>query len=729
VRSAIILAALLTSTPCWAADYLVRDQAEYQRASGKLRPGDTIRLANGTWRDFRILFEGKGTAAEPIRLVAETNGKVIISGASDLRLAGEHLIVSGLVFRDGHAPGDELIAFRKDSKNYARNSRLTEIVIDGFNQADRRTEDIWVAIYGADNRVDHSYFANKGNAGVTLAVIRPKGQPQENRHRIDSNHFGPRPPLGANGGETMRIGTSDESLGASRTVVENNLFDNCDGEVEIISIKSGGNIVRGNTILASQGSIVLRHGNGNFIERNVILGKGKANTGGIRVINRDQIVRGNYVEGTRGTSFLSAIAVMNGVPNSAINRYHQVANARIERNSFIDVARLTFGAGADAERTAPPVASSFTNNLIASDKDVVRVDTDIGGIAMSGNVATGPVPATMAGVERRDVTLTRAANGLLYPQGLEAGAPRDLKVLSAAEVGPSWYKRDIAAQGFGGGKATLVPAGQLQGAVAASARGDTLRIAAGVHRVSEPLVIRHPLTIAGHGEAIIRFASPTLFQLEEGGSIRLEGLSLSGADAPKSAGNALIRTAPHSTIANYAIELSRVSVDGMDASPGFDVVATTAGTMGDHISIEASSFSNVSGEVVAAAAETEKKGTYGAERIGIVNSTFRNVASIADVLRGGTDESTFGPSFALTGSEIAGGGSPILTLSGVQDIRIKKNRFTRTGEIRIDHSVGGPIVRIEGNQFLATPAPKLARLYPQGSPQVVMKDNVMREAQ
>jgi poly(beta-D-mannuronate) lyase len=723
----MILAALLTATPCWAADYLVHDQAEYQRASSKLRPGDTIRLANGTWRDFRILFDAKGTAAEPIRLMAETNGKVIISGASDLRLAGEHLIVSGLVFKDGHAPGDELIAFRRDSKNYARDSRLTEIVIDGFNQADRRTDDIWVAIYGTDNRVDHSYFANKGNAGVTLAVIRPKGQPQENRHRIDSNHFGPRPPLGSNGGETLRIGTSDESLGDSKTVIENNLFDNCDGEVEIISIKSGHNIVRGNTILASQGSIVLRHGNGNLVERNVILGKGKAHTGGIRVINRDQVIRGNYIEGTRGTSFLSAIAVMNGVPNSAINRYHQVSNAWIEGNSFINVARLTFGAGADAERTAPPISSSFTNNLIASEKDVIEADADVSGIAMSGNVATGP--AKLAGVTHREMMLTRTANGLLYPEGVEVGAPRDLKVLSAAEVGPSWYKRDVALQGFAGGKTTAVPVDELRKAIDASSGGDKLQLAVGVHRISEPLVIRHPLTIAGQRATDVRFTSPTLFRLEEGGSIRLEGLSISGADAPRSAGNALIRTAPQSTIANYAIELRGISVDGLNGAPSFDVIATTPATMGDHVSIENSSFSNVSGSVVAAAAETSKKGTYGAERIVIANSTFRNVARIADVLRGGTDESTFGPSFTLSESDIAGGGSPILTLSGVQDIRIEKNRFERSGEIRIDHSVGAPLVRIEGNEFLATPAPKLAKLYPQGSPQVVMKDNVMGEAQ
>src|SRR2546427_4317060 len=41
-----------------------------------------------------------------------------------------------------------------------------------------------------------------------------------NEHRIDHNHFGPRPPLGENGGETMRIGYSYQSMKTSRTLVE-----------------------------------------------------------------------------------------------------------------------------------------------------------------------------------------------------------------------------------------------------------------------------------------------------------------------------------------------------------------------------------------------------------------------------------------------------------------------------------------------------------------------------
>jgi poly(beta-D-mannuronate) lyase len=39
---------------------------------------------------------------------------------------------------------------------------------------------------------------------------------------------------------------------------------------------------------------------------------------------------------------------MNGVPNSPLNRYNQVLDARIENNVFVDVKQVVFGAGADA---------------------------------------------------------------------------------------------------------------------------------------------------------------------------------------------------------------------------------------------------------------------------------------------------------------------------------------------------------------------------------------------
>lgn len=709
---ALITCVLLAPAPALAADHLVRDPAAYAAAVKKAAPGDRILLADGEWRDFQIVFTGQGTQAKPITLAAQTPGKVILSGQSNLRIGGAHLVVSGLVFRNGSSPTRELIAFRRDSKTPARNVRLTEIVVDNFTNPDRRAEDIWVAIYGVDNRVDHSWFAGKGNAGVTLAVIRPKGQPDANRARIDHNYFGPRPPLGSNGGETIRIGTSDESLSDSNSVIERNWFEKCDGEVEIVSIKSGANIIRGNMIVESQGAIVLRHGNGNLVERNVFLGKGKPSTGGIRVINRDQIVRDNYLEGVTGTSFLSAIAVMNGVPNSVINRYHQVANARIERNSIIEAARVTFGAGADAERSAPPINSWFERNLIANadGKDIVRFEGAVTGIALAGNV-------------KQAVKLERAANGLLYPadRALEVGAPRDLVVLKRGEAGPVWYPKDAPAAAAGREIAVPASEGALAKAVAATSSGDTVRIAAGTHRVTAPIAVAHPLTIAGPREAVIESATPTLFQLLPGGSIVLRGATLSGAASPTAAGNALVRAPLSVSTLNYSVRLEDVAVRDL-TTPSYDVFAATPATFADTVEIRGSSFAKVSGAVVAAAAETGAKGLYSAERIEIADSSFADVATVANLARLGTDESTFGPRFTMTGNSVSGGGA--VRLSGVQWVEIARNRFVNAAGIEVANSVGAPVVRIAENRFAATPEPRVTNLYKQGKPDVTVAGNI-----
>lgn len=710
---ALITYVLLAPVPALAADHLVRDPAAYAAAVKKAAPGDRILLADGEWRDFQIVFTGQGTQAKPITLAAQTPGKVILSGQSNLRIGGAHLVVSGLVFRNGWSPTRELIAFRRDSKTPARNARLTEIVVDNFTNPDRRAEDIWVAIYGADNRVDHSWFAGKGNAGVTLAVIRPKGQPQANRARIDHNYFGPRPPLGSNGGETIRVGTSDESLSESNSVIERNWFEKCDGEVEIVSIKSGANIIRGNMFLESQGAVVLRHGNGNLVERNVFLGKGKPSTGGIRVINRDQIVRDNYLEGVTGTSFLSAIAVMNGVPNSVINRYHQVADARIERNSIIEAARITFGAGADAERSAPPINSWFERNLIANTdgKDIVRFEGAVTGIALAGNA-------------KQAVKLERAANGLLYPADpalAGVGAPRDLVVLKRGEAGPAWYPKDAPATAAGREIAVPASEGALAKAVAAASAGDTVRIAAGTHRVTAPIAVAHSLTVSGPREAVIESVASTLFQLLPGGSIVLRGATLSGAASPTVAGNALVRAPQSVSTLNYSVTLENVAVRDLTA-PGYDVIATTPATFADTVEIRRSSFATISGAVVAAAAETGSKGLYSAERVEIADNRFADVATIADVARLGTDESTFGPRFILTGNSVSGGGA--VRLSGAQWVEIARNRFANATGIEVANSVGAPVVRIADNRFAATPEPRVTNLYKQGKPDVTLTGNI-----
>lgn len=730
VAAGLAFVLLVSAGTASAEQFLVKDAAQLQSLAARAKPGDVLLLANGQWRDAQLLFRARGTASAPVTLRAQDPGKVVLTGRSSLRLAGEHLVVSGLVFRDGWSPTGEVIAFRGPDGEVANDSRVTEVVIDRFNNPVRSESDHWVALYGRRNRFDHSHVAGKGNQGATLVVIRNAASGLDNHHRIDHNYFGPRPPLGSNGGETIRIGTSADSLSDSFTVVENNYFDRCDGEVEIVSVKSGANIIRGNVFYRSAGAVVLRHGNGNLVERNVFLGGGKPNTGGVRIINRDQTVRDNYMEGLRGVGFTSAISVMNGVPDSPINRYHQVVGARIARNSIIDSWPVHLNAGADAERSAAPMDVRFTANLIVSPpgRRVFRVDGDVSGISFAGDLQSpARDQAAPAGVGSRSVPLERAENGLLYPAAtVEVGAPRDLKPIAKTQAGPSWYPKAEPGVPFDSGRVLKIsPGDDLAAAARAAAPGDRLSLEPGHYTVGETVVVDKPLTFAGPaglGAAEITFSRPTLFQIEDGGSLKLSKLSISGREAPDVVGNAVVRTPAAGLIEAYALLIEETRISDLRVNASFNVLASTKGGYAREILIRDSVFEDISGVVLKLDAEADDLGLYNAEEVSIRNTRFRNIGGEAVALyRGGTDESTFGPRFELRASELVnvGRGSrnrsgASVRLHGVQHTEVHDVRLVNSAPLSITHTVGEPLTAVSSLTLVGTPAPELKELVAKG---------------
>ena len=70
----------------------------FARAVADAAPGQTLVLADGVYHDVKWGFSAKGESDKPIVLQAQTPGKVFIVGRSELTVAGEHLVVSGLVF-------------------------------------------------------------------------------------------------------------------------------------------------------------------------------------------------------------------------------------------------------------------------------------------------------------------------------------------------------------------------------------------------------------------------------------------------------------------------------------------------------------------------------------------------------------------------------------------------------------------------------------------------------
>lgn len=743
------------SVATWASETLVSSQKQYKKVSKKAQAGDTIILKDGVWEDFSILFEGKGLPNKPITLRAQTKGKVILTGQSNLRIAGQYLVVSGLVFKDGYSPANEVISFRKNMNNMAYHSRVTEVVIDNFNKRQKFDGDYWVTLYGKYNRFDHNHLVGKKNKGVTLAVRLDSESSQENYHKIDHNYFGPRPVFGSNGGETLRIGTSKYSLTQSYVTVENNYFDRCNGEVEVISNKSGGNIFRNNVFFESRGTMTMRHGNGNLIENNVFFGNGKDHTGGIRVINAGQTVRNNYMSDLTGYRFGGALVVMNGSFNPPINRYHQVKEAVIEHNTIINSSHIQLAAGADEERDAPPVDSVMKNNLFYSStpQNIFTSFDDISGIDFLENVLVNITQAPYKdGFTTSETSMEKAANGLLYPTDkalAKIGVSRSLMPVSVNEVGVSWYPKPGPEVIFDRNPLHSIKAGdkKLINKLSNGSSGDVFELSAGDYQFSTPITLDRAITIQAAPDAQnkvnITFTSSTLFELGEGGSLKLKGLNISGKKSKIEEGNldkpgwhSVVRT-KESLLGNYHLVLENCLVSDLNTSESFNFLAIHNFTIADNIWVKNSQFRDVSGHVFPLNKEIQDKGVYNAEYITVIDSVFENIGGeVMDVYRGGKDESTFGPHVKISGSTFKNVGisknvgalktkvpGTSLTLHGVQVTHILNNHFIGSGPININHTVGEPATQIINNIFEKTPQPTVKELVSTLKNTAQIKDN------
>jgi poly(beta-D-mannuronate) lyase len=322
-----------------------------------------------------------------------------LTGKSSLEIDGEHLVVSGLCFRGASSAKDGV-------KILGRGCRLTDTAIVDCDYK------FYVHMFGVSNRLDHCFLAGKTSDSPTLQV---ETEVQPNHHQIDHNHFGHRPPLGRNGGETIRVGYSHQSMLESGTRVERNLFERCDGELEIVSNKSCGNIYRFNTFLECAGMLTLRHGNRCLVEGNFFLGHHKKGSGGIRVIGEDHTVVNNYIEGVeRGGVWITA-----GIPESPLNGYFRARNILIAFNTVVDsrgpCIELDAGYGS-SRRTLRPEHITLANNVFSVPAGGTLIEGTQGeAFVWAGNITWGTAAPAHPGVRRVDPRLVRAGGGLLRP--------------------------------------------------------------------------------------------------------------------------------------------------------------------------------------------------------------------------------------------------------------------------------------------------------------------------
>jgi poly(beta-D-mannuronate) lyase len=692
---------------------LVTTIEEFDSVVATLQPGDEVILANGTWNDVEFELKAEGLPDKPIELRAEEPGKVIISGQSNLAISGSHIVVSGLVFRDGYTPTSEVISFRTSKEELANHSRVTNVVIDRFSNPERHDNDTWVAIYGKNNRFDHNTLIGKGNRGVTLAVRLNTEASLENSHIIEYNYFGPRETLGSNGGETLRIGTSHYSREYSNTVVRNNFFDRTSGELEIISSKSCGNLIEGNVFFESQGTLTMRHGHYTTVENNYFLGNRVPNTGGIRIINENQTVRNNYLYGLTGHRFRGALVIMNGVPNGPINRYDPVIDSIMDNNIVVDSDHIQMCAGSDEERSAPPTGTTMHQNIFMSKTNLspFTIYDDISGISFEGNVANEEAEIPISGgFSKAPYSVVKNEHGLLVPEQslidqIEFGEVK--QPVAKKDTGAAFYPKVEELVTFQSGKTHAVAAGTntILEALDNSEPGDTLLLeAGGDYLLTKYAFIRHPITIKteGNDKAVIRSGKSSFFLIENGGSLELESLWIDGAESPDQAGNSVISTSKYSMNRNYSLVVRDSRVTNLDVNHTFDFLRVYKNTFADTIEILNTEMTNITGSILSLDKETEDLGIYNGENINIRNSQFTDIqGTVANIYRGGTDESTFGPIIVVEGNEFTNVGrgsrnksSASLKFHGVQKLHISDSIWSNSAPLDLHLTNGEPITVI-----------------------------------
>jgi len=365
--------------------------------------GGTFIVKNGTYNDFEATFEIAASASNPVLIKAETIGGVVLTGESHFVIRkSAYVILEGFIF-DGQ--GEDSLVKLEGSNNI----RITRNVFEL-----QTTESVkWVFIGGVwndntfpfeypshHNRIDHNTFQNKETPGHYITVdgsFDDSGSDeryyQSQHDRIDRNHFKNNGPRALNEQESIRIGWSEMSLSSGFTIVEHNLFEDCDGDPEIVSVKSCDNIIRHNTFRKSYGTLSLRHGNRNIIEGNYFFGDNKPMgtspagsdlyTGGIRIYGTDHIIFNNYMEGLNGTRWDAPITLTLGDAidgqSSSLSKHFRAERVTIAFNTLVNNSHgIEIGYDNNNNYSKDLKDITIANNLITGSENslVEIVDTD-----------------------------------------------------------------------------------------------------------------------------------------------------------------------------------------------------------------------------------------------------------------------------------------------------------------------------------------------------------------
>lgn len=247
-------------------------------------------------------------------------------------------------------------------------------------------------------------------------------------------------------------------------------------------------------------------------------------------------------------------------------------------------------------------------------------------------------------------------------------------------------------------------------AVRNSSDGDILKLTGGAYLMTKSIEIYHPLTIQAadkNSKPTIKYQRPSLFNIENGGALMIDGLDISGAECDDKPGNTVIRTSRYSMIKNYRLAILNCNFVDLNINHSFNVLKVYKNTFAEDITIRNSIFKNISGHVLALDKETDDIGIYNVENVEVTNCVFEDIGGAAIKLhRGGRDESTFGPMLLVdhcvlknVGKDKRNAYRSSLDIYGVQTANIQNSIFSDSEPLKMYLVVGDPVINVANNNF------------------------------
>jgi|GEM_PF-347623 len=400
VQNAMTIGAVISPNVTAPVKRTVATVTEFKNALAAMNPGDTVEVENGSYNLSSLSISRSGCSEKPILITAKNRGQAILNGATALVFKNmKYTTLKGFSFQSTSVGTgiklENCSRFRITDNSFA----LTET-----------TSCTWINIgdtYASPeplrsgyNRIDHNSFDGKTQAGNYIRMDGNINQ-QSQYDTIDHNHFKNNGPRADNEKESIRVGVSTLSKSSGFTTIEYNLFEDCDGDPEIVSIKSCDNTVRYNTFVRCLGTLCLRQGFRSTVEGNYFFGDNKTavfnggtiGCGGIRVYAKDHKIINNYFQGLTGAKWDAAITITNGDVNnnsSSVADHYLPENLVVAFNTLVNnKSNIEIGFDNNGNYPLRPINNMIANNIVIDNTNPIVKSysaSALAGVGFSNNI-------------------------------------------------------------------------------------------------------------------------------------------------------------------------------------------------------------------------------------------------------------------------------------------------------------------------------------------------------